>query len=269
MKKTAFVIGLLLLLAVAVSPASAIVGGEPDTTHTNVGAIMMVWPQFDDIVGRLCTATLIHKRALLTAAHCTTYIENQGIDYDQVWVTFAHDPFADEAEYLDVKTILVHPDYGSSANPDSHDIALVILKKPVDGIEPEPLPEIGAMDDLLDSLTEKGRRDLELDLIVVGYGTSEFLEPPATQLDAERKIGTVSFENLLPFEIQTKQESDLGSMLCMGDSGGPAFYVDEGGTEVMVGALSRSAEPNACDGPMFHYRVDTLSAREFIEENLP
>ena len=41
MKNLAILLGLLLALALAVSPANAIVGGELDTEHINVGAIVL------------------------------------------------------------------------------------------------------------------------------------------------------------------------------------------------------------------------------------
>ena len=266
MNKFSYLIVLLLVLAFTVSPASAIIGGEADTEHTNVGAIIMVWPNFDGVTGRLCSATLIHERALLTAAHCHTFIDNQGIGYDQVWVTFDPDPFAENAQYLEVEDFIVHPDFGTGQG--AHDIALVILAKPVVGIEPEPLPAMGYMNDALKVSKGKARRGL--DLIVVGYGGSQILDVPEILLDATRSTGTVSFEQLLLFEIKSSQNSDLGDAHTnYGDSGGPLFHVDRQGNEVLVGLLARTGG-SVWDGPaMFHFRVDTAVARDFIEANLP
>jgi secreted trypsin-like serine protease len=266
MKKLTALLGVALALALMVSPASAIIGGEVDTEHTNVGAIMMVWPELDGITGRLCSGTLIHERALLTAAHCHTYIDNQGIGYDQLWVTFDQDPFAEDAQYLEVEDFIIHPDFGTGQG--AHDIALVILAKPVVGIEPEALPAISYMNDVLKALNGKARRGL--DLIVVGYGASQVLVVPEILLDATRSTGTVSFEQLLLFEIKSSRNSDLGDAHTnFGDSGGPLFHVDRQGNEVLVGLLGRTGG-SVWDGPaMFHYRVDTAIARDFIEANLP
>jgi hypothetical protein len=266
MRKRVALIGVMLVLALTISPASAIIGGEPDIVHTNVGAIMMVWPELDGITGRLCSGTLVHEQVLLTAAHCHAYIVNQGIDYDQVWVTFNQDPFDDDAQYLDVEDFIIHPEFATGQG--SHDIALVILSEPVVGIEPEPLPEISYLNNVLKPLNEKNRRGL--DLIIVGYGASQILIVPDVLLDAIRHNGTVSFQNLLPFEIMTSQNTDLGDAhIGRGDSGGPLFHIDQHGNEVLVGLLGRYGG-SVWDGPtMFYYRLDTAIARDFIDANLP
>jgi len=266
-KKTRISLIVLLTVVLLLSlPASAMIGGELDKTHTNVGAIMMVWPQFEDIIGRLCTATLIHQQALLTAAHCYTYFENQGINYGQIWITFDQDPFATDAEYLGVKAFIPHPDFVVGGHYSS-DIALVILEEPVEGIELQSLPRIGYMDDILESLNRKDRRDLEL--IIVGYGTSKYLDPPDAQQDAIRRAGTVAFENLLESEIRTSNSNPDNATGCMGDSGGPQFYLDQDeGKEVLVGVFSRTGVQRRCDDPMFHYRVDTRNAQKFINDTI-
>ena len=48
----------LLVLVVVVSPASAIVGGKPDFAHTNVGAIVLQWPEWEQVVLPLAASLL-------------------------------------------------------------------------------------------------------------------------------------------------------------------------------------------------------------------
>ncbi len=95
------------------APAGAIVGGTPDTVHTNVGLV-----RFTTVDGRFrCSGTLVSARVVLTAGHCT---EGPATD---VYVSFddalAKDPLepgissaekaARAAHYI---TGVAHPDPG-------------------------------------------------------------------------------------------------------------------------------------------------------------
>jgi len=269
MKKMLILLSVLLVITFAVSPALALIGGELDTEHTNVGAIMMVWTEVNEepFVGRLCTATLIHKQVLVTAAHCYPYFVNQGIGYDQIWVSFDQDPLANQGDFLDVQAFIPHPGYTESSR--EHDIALVILEEPVTGIEPQPLPVEGYLDAMLATLHGKAARNIQM--TVVGYGaTALWPQQDSLLLDAKRWTGTITFVNLQPLQIKTSNIGQDDAIICKGDSGGPNFWVEQDGDEVLVGVNSSSNV--ACEEDhlqtSFKTRLDTADALNFINDTI-
>ena len=274
MKKLSILILLAALLTIAVTPVGAMIGGEIDTEHTSVGAIVFEWPTYGDILARDCTATLIHERVMVTAAHCTVPLIVNDLVPEKVWVTFEGDalmgtPQTHPDQYLEIAEIINHPDFG--AGKEYNDIALVILVEPVLDRIPVKLPKEGYMDAILQDLRNgKGKRNL--DLIFVGYGASEYKELPDLHLDAIRRLGTVSFVNLLPLEILANNSSSNDATICDGDSGGPVFHKASPGNEVFVGLHSREGSSSIpCDGlgPSYKSRMDTANAINFINNNLP
>jgi secreted trypsin-like serine protease len=255
-RKASVLLILGFLLALTVLPAAAITWGEPDTDnhYANVGAMVVDWPDYGPY--QWCSGTLIHPRVFLTAGHCTDPLAEYGIE--RVWVSF--EPYALD-NLLEVEAVLTHPQYAWESN-NFHDVGLLILAEPVDYIEPARLPEVGYLDDLkafgvLRQKTEGAK------FTMVGYGGTLEWPPPDITYDDYRQVSISEYVALVPYQLHLNQHiyRENGGT-CFGDSGGPAFYTESDGTEVIVGITSWGDAQCVVTG--FNYRVDIPDTLDFI-----
>jgi hypothetical protein len=252
--------GLLLVLVVGVMPAAAITWGQRDGgRHPAVGAIVVDHPLYG--LFQLCTGTLIHPRIFLTAGHCTSAINSEG--YGNVWVNF--DEYAlNEPTLLQVAQVITHPDYnwGPSSNP--HDVGILILEEPVAGIEPATLPPLGFLDQLQkEGKLRQGKN--EADFVLVGYGGTLAWPPPEITYEDYRQYAESEFQALLKAWLRMSQNQATGDGgTCYGDSGGPAFWTEPDGSEVLVGITSWG--DSSCVSSAFNYRVDIPDTLDFINQ---
>lgn len=254
--------GLLLVLTVGIVPASAITWGEPDTEHDNVGAMVVGLPTEDGGVPvQASSGTLIHERVFLTAGHCTAGWEGTGIE--TFWVNFDADAL-NEGTLLEVEEVIPHPDYywGPTSNP--HDVGVLILKEAVEDITPATLPDEGLLDDLKkEGVLNQGKEKAKF--TVVGYGGTLYWPPPEVDYDDVRQYAVSEYRALLKSWLRMSQNQateDGGT--CYGDSGGPAFWVDEEGDEILVGVTSWGDAQCVATG--FNYRVDIPDTLNFIDD---
>lgn len=244
-----------LIFLVAGGRAAAITYGQPDGgDHPNVGGIVAEFtPGVKDL---LCSGTLISPTVFLTAAHCTAFLEANGLE---AWVTFDADYTAQSKIYPG--TMHTNPDFTFSQN-DPGDIAVIVFDRPIRGITPAALPSAG----LLDRLFAEGALTHE-HFTAVGYGVHEPTRgggPPSFPFDNLRWTSVSEFNALTPAWLRLNQVGPAGNGgTCFGDSGGPNFLGAGAGETPIVVALTVTGDA-MCLATNVDYRLDTPAARAFL-----
>jgi len=235
-------------------PASAITWGTIDTTHPNVGAILIV--RSDGSVGEFCSGTLVSARVFLTAGHCTDALTAFAIPASRLRISFAPNLFAEGAVRLAVSGYQSHPDYNWGPTSNPHDLGVIILEDAVEGVTFGVPASVGYLDDLAAAGGIK-----RATFINVGYGDNQDFV-----VTGDRQISTSSFRNLHDAWLYMSQNIHHGDGgTCFGDSGGPTFFVDPSSHAEYIVAVTSWGD-SVCKSTNNNYRVDLESSRSFIDD---
>lgn len=215
----------------------SIINGNKDNRYPAAGAII------GDKKASFCTGTLIAPRLVLTAAHCIdAFSRVQGTISFRIDVPIDQFRFKPSWIEVDRQKTKRHPQYtGTQTQSINHDIAMIVLKRPVFEIQPMPF-----------NATKMDSSFVGKALFFMGYGRIT----TANNIPAKRKWSTTLTINGIDGVNKPNTVAYAGNntSVCQGDSGGPAMLMFNGLMHV-VGVTSHGTNAN-CTGTSYSYRTD-------------
>jgi len=220
-----------------------IIGGTVDTGDPEVFHLII---QGNNGMGAGCTATLIDRRTLLTAAHC---VDPRTIMATSVQI-FAHNkPNQSQASFNDFFRLVETRMEPRWTGQGSHDIAVALLDR-APNVTPKPWNTA--------SLAGKTNQPIR----AIGYGANVGGAMPSGA--GIKRQAALTFRAIFTDIFFLGDGASKG--VCHGDSGGPSFHTFSDGVERVVGVHSFTTDQTCLTGA--DARVDSYQAfvRQWLTE---
>jgi len=224
-----------------VTASSRIVGGKEVNPKYRLPYQALVYPTVPGVGSFLCGGTIVNKRYVITAAHCTDY---KGATITNVKVAIGEHNTCDGVtneggSWISAKRVINHPNYGNHDN----DIAVLELSEDITftaNIKPACLPTSATKDysNLASTISGWGG--------TIGYSGAQPQQPQQCTLkESVVKVLSPTSQKCSSFLGTTTSTSKLcawaeGTDTCQGDSGGP-LTVAENGKFTLIGVVSYGA----------------------------
>jgi len=223
-----------------VTESSRIVGGKEVNPKYRLPYQALVYPTVPGVGSFLCGGTIVNKKYVITAAHCTDY---RGSTITDVKVAIGEHSICDGVtneggKWISAKRVVNHPNYGNHDN----DIAVLELSEEITftaNIKPACLPTSETKDysDMASTISGWGG--------TVGYAGNQAQPQQPRQCELKESVVKVlspTSEKCSSYLRTTTSTSKLcawaeGTDTCQGDSGGP-LTVAENGKFVLIGVVS-------------------------------
>ena len=248
-----------LVLALAATPASAVVGGRDASPGEYPSVAEITFGPF------LCTGTLISPTWVLSAGHCSS-VTGAAVASPASWPAPLIDVriggvTQDDGETVSVNQVIVHPDYLLT---DGYDISLLQLSQP-SSQAPTKVAGPGER-----SLWTAGTME-----VIAGWGaTAEGGDTPDRLQEAEVPITTdaycdAAYGGIDEATMVCAGFPQGGVDTCQGDSGGPMFGRSPLGVLRVVGATSWGEGCARPGKPGVYARVGDDTLRGWIRSQAP
>ena len=177
-----------------------------------------------------CTGTLISPTHVLTAAHCTEGVGNTAGSFEVNGQTYR------------TTSIVNHPDYNANDFGAGHDLAILVLDRPVEGVTPMQL--------------HTGTPQVGMNLTLVGFGEGGTSTGGFDPNDTGKQVGETRLDEVTAEHINWNFDSHNESNTAPGDSGGPAFVRINGQYQIIGVTSGGTGDAHTLGDYSFDTRID-------------